>query len=334
MKDDGRCNCCIESKYRESEQRKRHLLFWSRRIPHIFLTNGGGVTELQKSIELKTKLAVPVDPAQVVLSHTPMKSLVGQFKDSQVLVIGPESCRDVAKGYGFNRVLLPEEIHASFPSIWPFSQPGSVEHSVDFATTPIKAILVFHESQDWGRDLQICCDVLRSVKGFLGTESGCYVQGGVIKNFDQDVKIYFSNPDFVWRNEFTLVRFTQGAFRMALGHVFENLTGHAMKLTLYGKPEQTTYEYATRVLSEVSHSVFNESRHGRQSTHERAVYAIGDNPSSDIYGANRHGWKSVLVRTGVFEGDETLLKEVHRPTFVTDNVLEAVEKILEVERVV
>jgi ribonucleotide monophosphatase NagD (HAD superfamily) len=30
---------------------------------------------------------------------------------------------------------------------------------------------------------------------------------------------------------------------------------------------------------------------------------IGDNPEGDIEGANRKGWVSILVRTGLFQGD-------------------------------
>ena len=30
-------------------------------------------------------------------------------------------------------------------------------------------------------------------------------------------------------------------------------------------------------------------------------YMIGDNPKSDIAGANAKGWTSILVRTGVFD---------------------------------
>lgn len=35
------------------------------------------------------------------------------------------------------------------------------------------------------------------------------------------------------------------------------------------------------------------------------IYAVGDNPAADIRGANTAGapWVSVLVRTGVFEGE-------------------------------
>lgn len=31
---------------------------------------------------------------------------------------------------------------------------------------------------------------------------------------------------------------------------------------------------------------------------------VGDNPASDIAGANNYGWRSILVRTGVFRGEK------------------------------
>lgn len=34
------------------------------------------------------------------------------------------------------------------------------------------------------------------------------------------------------------------------------------------------------------------------------VYMVGDNPAADIAGANAYGWKSILVRTGVFQGGD------------------------------
>lgn len=65
---------------------------------------------------------------------------------------------------------------------------------------------------------------------------------------------------------------------------------------------------------------------------------IGDNPlsgkygtslsaafapplTSDIDGANRYGWNSVLLRTGVYAGGEPAKK----PTMITDDVELAVE---------
>ena len=61
----------------------------------------------------------------------------------------------------------------------------------------------------------------------------------------------------------------------------------------------------------------------------KKVYMIGDNPESDIMGANDYKslvdaeWKSLLTRTGVFaarEGEEPSVK----PTRVVDNVREGV----------
>jgi ribonucleotide monophosphatase NagD (HAD superfamily) len=38
------------------------------------------------------------------------------------------------------------------------------------------------------------------------------------------------------------------------------------------------------------------------------IYMIGDNPASDIQGANVVGWKSILVESGVYQPDN----EEHR----------------------
>lgn len=32
------------------------------------------------------------------------------------------------------------------------------------------------------------------------------------------------------------------------------------------------------------------------------IFMIGDNPASDIRGANAKGWVSILVKSGVFSG--------------------------------
>lgn len=60
------------------------------------------------------------------------------------------------------------------------------------------------------------------------------------------------------------------------------------------------------------------------------VYMVGDNPASDIAGANAFGWESILVRTGVFRGkDEN--DAAHKPTVIQPNVWEAVRWALERE---
>lgn len=56
---------------------------------------------------------------------------------------------------------------------------------------------------------------------------------------------------------------------------------------------------------------------------------IGDNPEGDIEGANRKGWNSILVRTGLFKEGENC-KE-HPAKYVVQDMEEAVRLINEIE---
>jgi len=61
------------------------------------------------------------------------------------------------------------------------------------------------------------------------------------------------------------------------------------------KPTLATHRFAERVLTERT-----EELYGAHCKIPK-VYMIGDNPESDIAGANAAKWSSVLVRTGVFD---------------------------------
>lgn len=65
-----------------------------------------------------------------------------------------------------------------------------------------------------------------------------------------------------------------------------------MECVVYGKPELPTYEYAEEYLKE---------RANKQGVEISRFYMIGDNPESDIEGARRKGWESILVKTGIFK---------------------------------
>ena len=63
---------------------------------------------------------------------------------------------------------------------------------------------------------------------------------------------------------------------------------------------------------------------------------IGDNPKSDIAGANAKGWISILVRTGVFDpkaaSSTKLGNDKENPaTHVVENFEEAVDLIYRLE---
>jgi len=54
---------------------------------------------------------------------------------------------------------------------------------------------------------------------------------------------------------------------------------------------------------------------------------VGDNPESDIAGANAHGWNSILLRTGVYQGGTP----THAPTVISDDVEQGVMWAIERE---
>lgn len=92
------------------------------------------------------------------------------------------------------------------------------------------------------------------------------------------------------------------------------MTGHPLKYTQFGKPHRATYEFASSALAKMAQSMGCETMD--------KVYAIGDNPSSDIKGANDFGWESILVRTGVWNG-----RDPSSAKFKADDIEKAVDMI-------
>jgi ribonucleotide monophosphatase NagD (HAD superfamily) len=78
-----------------------------------------------------------------------------------------------------------------------------------------------------------------------------------------------------------------------LKEVFADIYGiENIEYTQYGKPEELTFDYAEKLLLQKAIE---------QGVDISRFYMIGDNPEGDIEGANRKGWESILVRTGIFE---------------------------------
>lgn len=106
--------------------------------------------------------------------------------------------------------------------------------------------------------------------------------------------------------------------------------------TTGGKPTNATYTYAAHLLSsQIAHLTSGTpiNLHPTSSSAPSLpgrVYMIGDNPASDIAGANAFGWESILVKTGVFRGEKREDAE-HVPTVVAEDVWEGVKWALERE---
>jgi ribonucleotide monophosphatase NagD (HAD superfamily) len=110
-----------------------------------------------------------------------------------------------------------------------------------------------------------------------------------------------------------------GAFVHAFKSLFEHYSDIPIDIEFCGKPYPIQYTYAEEL--------FRKNAIARGLLPPTKCFGIGDNPKSDIRGANRAGghWRSVLVRTGVFQGGEN---DAEDPAdFVVRDVLEAVRLI-------
>jgi HAD superfamily hydrolase (TIGR01456 family) len=338
-------------------------------VPFILLTNGGGKHESERVRDLSSELEVSLDPSMFVQSHTPFAELVHgdsskSLRDKCILVVGGEGgrCREVAEQYGFTNVVTPGDIYAAHPEVWPFSSPFKDSYYAGFArplrkdinqdrsssgdgSLQIDAVFVYNDPRDWGLDLQVVLDVMLSHQGIVGTYSAkngdpslpnCgYLQDG-------QPPLYFSNPDLLWAASYHLPRLGQGGFREALDGVWRAVTapdtdGSAVP-ELYkrviGKPSTETYSFAEkRLMHHRDDKLFGGAAEEATASPLRRVYMVGDNPESDIRGANNyespHGidWVSLLVRTGVYQ-DRPGHKPAYEPRAIVDDVRAAVQYAL------
>ncbi|KAI1404221.1 HAD-superfamily hydrolase [Hypoxylon fuscum] len=294
------------------------------KVPYIFLTNGGGKTEAERCNDLSAQLDIEISPAQFICGHTPMSEMADKY--NTVLVVGGEGekCRTVAQGYGFKDVVTPGDIIKANAATTPFRKLTDEEFSNskerDFSQVTIEAIFVFADSRDWAGDLQIILDLAMSKGGRIGTLS---------ETFEEGPPIYFSHNDVVWSAAHDNVRLGMGALRGIVEYTYKEVTkGKNLHTHAFGKPQISTFEFATRLL-----------KRWRLNAHKlnappNTVYFVGDTPESDIRGTNlynekaKNDWYSILVRTGVYqEGTEP----AYKPRVTVDTVLDAVNHGIERE---
>ncbi|KAJ6264103.1 hypothetical protein Dda_0245 [Drechslerella dactyloides] len=300
------------------------------KVPFILLTNGGGHHESHRTATLSRLLDHPITEDMFIQSHTPFKSLTSTYR-TVLAVGGPEpeehpcDVGDVAKQYGFKNVYTPHALLGCHPEIWPFDVPSFTHRGQvpsDFID-PVDAILVFNDPRHWGPTLHLMIDLLLSERGALGTYSSSNGVNGQWQN-DGQPTVWWSNNDLWWQGGYHLPRLGQGGFRAAVEGVWRQVTrGAELKAQTIGKPFRLTYEYAEGVLNRLL------EKNVGAGTRVKTVYMVGDNPRSDIEGANAFGWCSLLVESGVFhrgrEGGEEGLVGALKPARILAGVEEAVD---------
>lgn len=215
------------------------------KVPYIFVTNGGGKHESVRAQDLSKRLKTEINVDQIVQGHTPMKELSSSYNN--VLVVGGvgNTCRNVAKSYGFKNVYTPLDIMKWNPSVTPYYELTEEdlnycdESNPDFGKIKFDAIMVFADSRNWAADQQIILELLMSKGGYMGTVSD---------NFMDGPPIYFAHSDFVWSTNYKLVRYGMGALQVSIAALFKEHTGQELKVIRFGKPQRRTFKYAEKVL--------------------------------------------------------------------------------------
>jgi HAD superfamily hydrolase (TIGR01450 family) len=275
-----------------TDARSSITILQESKIPFVFLTNGGGATEIDGVIELEKKLHVEdLDEEQYIQASTPFKALVPQYKGKNILVIGA-GAREVAKAYGFKNVLTGADIHSvhhgtTFSEITCSSFPGYGSDSNDYILNAdgrlqISAVFIFSnlDSQSRDLDLQLITDLLLSSKGIIGTVSEWNGQDSFPnRGYGQDnqPRIYFSNSN--------------SAFKTALEEFWAKKTENA-RFPQVGKPSRSIFELVNQSLQ-----AQNQTINGMDAKEVKKIYMINSTFSAEmVKGANGLSWTTILLR--------------------------------------
>lgn len=265
------------------------------KVPYIFVTNGGGKPEKVRAEDLSNRLKTDVDVKQIVQGHTPMKDL-SEIYDN-VLVIGGmgNTCRNIAKDYGFKNVFTPYDILRWDPSVTPYHVMDEEElkycecdENIDFSKTKIDAIMVFADSRNWAVDQQIILELLMSKGGYMGTVS---------ETFEDGPPIYFAHSDFIWATNYRLARYGMGALQVSIAALFEEHTGKKLKVKRFGKPQRSTFNFVEKVLCEWRKDILEDHLEELASTEDATtqtsdIFSNGDAMDVDD---NYHGSKNKSI---------------------------------------
>ncbi|KAG9471231.1 hypothetical protein GDO78_015432, partial [Eleutherodactylus coqui] len=166
-------------------------------------------------------------------------------------------------------------------------------------------VVLLGEPVRWETSLQLILDVLLSAGQPTEWKT---------KSLYPHLPVLACNMDLLWMAEAQMPRFGHGAFLLCLETLYHKITGRQLRYeALIGKPSPVTYNFA-------EHLILSQAREQGWSNPVRTLYAIGDNPMADIYGANLynrclhrergesprpHSCQSILVCTGVYSNQCT-----------------------------
>ncbi|CAF1352025.1 unnamed protein product [Rotaria sp. Silwood1] len=242
------------------------------RVPTVFVTNAGNELRSSKAAKLSQILGIPVSAEQVIMSHSPLK-MYTEFHKKHCLISGQGPIADIAKNLGFTKVTTIEQLCDAFPNLDMVDHKKRRGFHSPFRDyfLPIEAVVLFGEPVRWETCLQLIIDVLMT----NGNPSSPIIRPPV-----SHLPILASNADLLWMAEAALPRFGHGSFMYCLENLYKKISGHFLQYTaIVGKPSEITYYHAEYLISRHAHEL------GYKQPIKR-IYAVGDNPDTDIFGAN------------------------------------------------
>ena len=306
-------------------------------VPFCLLTNGGGMTERDKADAVERILGMPARGAvlradNVVLNHTPMLEVVRRLVShpaAPVLVAGRGDCEGVARSAGLLGAVSSRRVHAALPGAWTHSGdplPGAAAPHPDGGGVPgkVEAVVVMHDPDDWGRDIQICLDMIFTGGKLVGSDGKVEVGDVHGDGREQRLPVFFAATDLEFAGDFARPRFGMGAFQAALSGLFRELTGgRTLSVQRFGKPAGVAFEAAL------------ERLRGQNGGHvPDHVYMVGDNVHTDIQGslAMPHPgpplWTPVLVQTGVYKHANPSNAPLHDRVRLVPDLRHAVDHVV------
>lgn len=304
-----------------------------KQVQITLITNGGGETELKRAEKLNKCFDLPneykIKENELVMCHTPFKNLLPEYKNKTILVSGIEDIEGIIENYGYTNYITNEEYLRIYSHSLPFFLEDYSQAEIEetaakvskrlnkqinkndngyYEFEQIHSIFILTDMKEWEKNIQVMSDLIISPNGIPGT---------IDKSGNQFVQCFFAGHDLWFKDKFILNRIGLGGFVRSLEHLFLTQFRKELEFTLMGKPSSIIFDYAKTLIN----------------NHEnKTLYMIGDNPEVDIQGGKENGFKTILVKTGVFNGNHSSLE--HPADYITEDVTEAVDTILKMHNLI
>eukprot|EP01083_Nonionella_stella_P078073 213452_1 len=310
----------------------------SARVPFVLMTNDSGSVPDTKIKKLNSIFpGLELVDSQLIQPSRPIRALpsvINPKKRKLVVACSAERANALARAFGWINCISLQEYARARPELMPIQKYDTpTEAEIDAAKISIDIVVILlRRPANWHEALQVLTDILRS-DGVPGIDN---------ESEKQTVEVLVGNPDAQFSGAYEVPRLTTGTFVTCLDATLKSCLGRPLNYTWVGKPSplmnQCAEQELERLATELSESdnqstVPNEhcsatNERKTQTDRIERIYMIGDNPRSDIRGANLRGgrWVSVLVRSGMFKGEND---SINPAKYVFDDAAKAIESIFE-----